>query len=81
MEYKIYFTDVKLPSGQSQPDFKTLIPFKYDEKEIAIDQACKMMEMNRNVIVWKITGPNNFLMNRKDVERVYYWRTGKRART
>lgn len=66
MSYDICYTDVKLPQ-ETKPDCSKLVLLKFETKERAIEMACKIMEQP-NGIVWRITGPDGFIMERADVE-------------
>lgn len=78
MKYRVFFTDVPVPV-KYEPNYSQLIPLEYDTKELAIENAFKILELP-NRIVWRIDGPSNFLMTRKDLENEYFRRTGKRVK-
>ncbi len=79
MPYRVFYTDVKLPSGQSQPDFSKLAPFAFDSLNVALEKAFVLIE--HRAIVWKIDGPDGFQMSRAQVENAYESKTGKQPGT
>lgn len=77
MEYRIFYTDKPLPTGQTEPDYSRILPVGYATKEIAIERAFKYMEVG--AIVWKIDGPGGFLMSREEIEEMRWLKMGKRV--
>lgn len=75
---KIYYTDVKLRSGQNQPDLTKLSPLGFDSLDVALEKAFVIIA--KNAIVWKIEGPSEFQMDRTAVEKAYKEKTGKRPK-
>jgi hypothetical protein len=69
MAYKVYYTDVPLPPGVSEPNFFNLIPFAFDTRDLALEKAFKMIE--HGAIVWKIEAPNGIEMSRTQIERAF----------
>ena len=67
MAYRVFYTDVPLRSGMSQPDFSKLIPFSFDTRDLAVTKACEMIK--HGAVVWKIDGPNGTEMTRTQIER------------
>lgn len=74
--YKIYYTDVKLRTGQNQPDLTKLNPLGFDSLDVALEKA--FLIIANNAIVWKIEGPNEFQMDRTVVEKAYKEKTRRR---
>lgn len=72
MTYRIFYTDVPLPQ---EPDYSKLLPFEKDTEDLAIT---KMIELtNHGVVVWRIEGPNGFLLDRPAVKQMYFTKTRK----
>lgn len=69
MQYKIFYTDVPLPSCQGYPDHAKLIPMMRDTRRSAIDTACEFLA--RDAVVWRIEGPDTDI-SREEVE--HEWR-------
>ncbi|MEO7728031.1 MAG: hypothetical protein ABIS45_12315 [Burkholderiales bacterium] len=66
--YRIYFTDVPLPPGLSEPDYNQLLPLEYATAEEAATRA--VLFVRKGYIVWKIEGPNGFFVNWQALEAV-----------
>lgn len=79
MTYRVFYTDVPLPHGQNEPHYERLIPFSFDTKELAIVRAFKIID--QRAIVWRIDGPEQFLMNRSEIDVAYFQKTGRDPQT
>jgi hypothetical protein len=66
--YKIYFTDVPLPPGKSEPDYSGMMPLEYESAEEAARRA--VLFVRKGYIVWKVEGPNGFFVNWQALEAV-----------
>ena len=75
MTFHIYSTNAPLPSGQTEPDYSRLLTIAATTKELALEKTIKLL--NLGAIVWRIAGPNGFLMNRKEIEKEYFDINGK----
>lgn len=75
---KVFYTDVALPPGVTQPDLARLIPFVFNAREVAIEKAFELIK--RGAIVWRLEGPNGFVMSKDDIESAYEAKMGRRPR-
>ncbi len=66
--YKVFYTDRPLPAG-AQPDFSMILPLEFGSKDEALKEAFKLIF--RGAIVWKIDGPEDFRLDRAEIERRY----------
>ena len=66
--YRIFFTDVPLPAGQSEPDYSQLMPLEYPTAQEAARRA--VVFVRQGYIVWKIDGPNGFFVNWQALEAI-----------
>ena len=79
MQCRVFYTDVKLPQGVTQPNFSQLMPIICETGELATERAIDLI--TRGAVMWKIEGPNGLLVDRSAVEKEYARRTGKHAGT
>ncbi len=78
MQYRVFYTDQPLPEERSEPDYARLVLVGYDTKDDAIDFACRLLGARAgtpHAIVWKIEGPNGFVLERGAIELEYLRRT------
>lgn len=78
MQYRVFYTDQPLPEGQAEPDHKCLVLVGYDTKDDAMDFACRLLGAGASAphaMVWKIEGPNGFILERGAIELEYLRRT------
>ena len=78
MQYRVFYTDQPLPEGQREPDQARLVLVGYDTKGDAMDFACRLLRARANsphAAVWKIEGPNGFILERGAIELEYLRRT------
>ncbi len=78
MQYRVFYTDQPLPEGQPEPDYARLVLVGYDTKDEAMDFACNLLEArvsSPHAIVWKIEGPDGFVLERGAIEWEYQRRT------
>lgn len=78
MLYRVFYTDQPLPQGERAPEYKRLILVGYDTKDDALDFACGLIGTRAtkpHTTVWKIEGPEGFVMERKAIEWEYLRRT------
>lgn len=68
--YRIYYTDMQLPPGATQPDLATVIPLEFPTREEAMDQAFKLIY--HGAVVWKMDGPEGFHLERTAIEEQYW---------
>jgi hypothetical protein len=66
--YKVFYTDQPLPAD-TKPDFKYAMPLDFASKEESLSMAFKLIYSGATV--WKIEGPDDFYLDRADVEREY----------
>jgi hypothetical protein len=67
MAYRVFYTDVPLPPGMSQPDFSKLITPSFDAVDAALAKACALIK--GGAVVWKIEGPRGVEMDRAQIEK------------
>ncbi len=67
--YKVFYTDKQLPPG-AKPDFSTMMPLSFATTEEALKKSFKLIY--GGATVWKIEGPNNFYLDRAQIERQYW---------
>jgi hypothetical protein len=65
MSYLLFCTDASNPS-QNMPNLCRVVPVDSDSMGAAIKEACRLI--SDGVIVWKIKGPDGFVMERSDIE-------------
>jgi hypothetical protein len=78
MQYRVFYTDQPLAEGEYEPDHTQLVLVGYDTKDEAIDFACNLIGRQRlspSAIVWKIEGPDGFVLERGAIELEYQRRT------
>ena len=78
MQYRVFYTDEPLPEGQYEPDNRQLVLVGYDTKDEAMDFACRLIGQRGgapHAIVWKIEGPDGFVLERGAIELEYQRRT------
>ena len=63
--YVLFCTDVPIPSDKT-PDLRRVVSMNLDSMGAAIKEACRLI--SDGVIVWKIRGPDGFIMERSDIE-------------
>jgi hypothetical protein len=63
--YLLYCIDVATRS-EKMPNLNPVVPVQSDSMGEAINAACTLIR--DGVIVWKIKGPNGFMMERRDIE-------------
>ncbi len=66
--YKVFYTDRPLPAGV-EPDFSFIMPLNSVSRDEALSNAFKFI--NSGAIVWKIEGPEDFRLDRAEIERQY----------
>jgi hypothetical protein len=59
--YVLFCTDVPIPSDKT-PDLRRVVSMNLDSMGAAIKEACRLI--SDGVIVWKIRGPDGFIMER-----------------
>ncbi len=67
--YRVFYTDRPLPPGTTEPDFSMALPLEFGTLEEALNQSYKLIYSG--AIVWKIEGPDDFLLDRAGVEDSY----------
>ena len=75
MAYKVFYTDVPLPQGISEPNFELLIALEFHSEQKALEDA--FAKLGRNCIVWKIEGLDGVLYERQEINRRFFERTGR----
>src|SRR5215470_1647119 len=79
MQYRVFYTDQPLPEGEYEPDRAQLVLVGYDTKDEAMDFACNLIGQHRpgspHTTVWKIEGPDGFVLERGAIELEYQRRT------
>ena len=78
MQYRIFYSDQPLPEGQAKPDYARLVLVGYDTKDEALEFACNLLGARTgasDTVVWKIEGPNGFVLERRAIEWEYLRRT------
>jgi hypothetical protein len=75
--YLLYCIDVATQS-EKMPHLDPVVPVQSDSMGTAINAACTLI--NDGVTVWKIKGPNGFMMERRDIESECLRRHGAQAR-
>ena len=79
MQYRVFYTDQPLPEGEYVPDSTQLVLVGYDTKDEAMDFACNLIGQHRpgspHTTVWKIEGPDGFVLERGAIELEYQRRT------
>ncbi len=67
MTYKVFYTDVPLPTGVKEPDFSKLILPTFGTIDAALLDACARIK--QGAVVWKIEGPQGLVMDRAQVKK------------
>jgi hypothetical protein len=79
MQYRVFYTDQPLPEGEYEPDHTQLVLVGYDTKDEAMDFACRLIGQRTGdahpATVWKIEGPDGFVLERAAIELEYLRRT------
>jgi hypothetical protein len=78
MQYRVFYTDQPLPEGEHEPDRTQLVLVGYDTKDEAMDFACNLIGQRSrtpHAMVWKIEGPDGFVLERGAIELEYQRRT------
>jgi hypothetical protein len=78
MSYSIFYTDEPTPA-RKMPDTCRVIPVDSDSMGAAIKAACGLV--SDGVVVWKIRGPDGFIMERSDIEIECLRRRGGQVKT
>lgn len=68
--FNIFFTDIPLQNGFTEPNLESLIPHARDTEEEALNVAMQLL--NRGSIVWRINGPDGFAMNREQIRWEFF---------
>lgn len=68
-QFHVFHTEGPLPAGMSAPDYASLVPLAFDMKGAALATARDLVR--KGATVWQVTGPDDFWMDRADVERYY----------
>lgn len=76
MTVRVFYTDAKPAHDIREPNYKALMPFIFDTPEMAIAHAMKLIQ--NGAIVWRIEGPDDFLLSRTEIEDEYWRQTGRR---
>ncbi len=79
MTYRVFYTDRPLPPGQNEPNYSKLIAVEETTKDLALAKAIKLLD--HGTVVWRIDGPDGFLMGREEIEKAYFAKTGKWPKT
>ena len=66
MPFKIFYTDVPVPTNQAEADMSRLIPLVHDTRDGALQAACKLLA--GGAIVWRIEGADGIHMTRAEIE-------------
>jgi hypothetical protein len=64
MSYKIYYTDQPL-AATHLPHLEALVPIECDSAETALTRAAALLAQHCDV--WRIVGPDGYLLQRADV--------------
>jgi hypothetical protein len=78
VQYRVFYSDQPLPEGQPEPDYARLVLVGYDTKDEALEFAYNLLGARAsalNAVVWKIEGPNGFVLERRAIEWEYLRRT------
>jgi len=75
--YLLYCVDVATQS-EKMPNLNPVLPVQSESMGAAINTACTLML--DGVVVWKIKGPNGFIMERSDIETECLRRHGAQLR-
>lgn len=67
--YKVFYTDVPLSADAEQPDLSMVLPLEFASREEAMGKAFKLIY--EGAVVWKIAGPEGFLIERAEIEEQY----------
>ena len=70
MPYRLFITHAPLPKGMTEPNYSTMIAEEVASKEDAIEAA--MTAMNKGHVVWRVEGPESFLMEREVLRQMFY---------
>lgn len=81
--YKIFFTNVPLPNGISEPNFDRLMPRVENTLVEALNYA--MGRLDYGASVWLIKKPDGGVISRSEISAEYYrrnlrWPTESRTR-
>ncbi len=79
MTYRVFYTDLPLPPSQNEPNYSGLIPFVETTEDLAVAKAIALL--NHGAFVWRIDGPDEFLMDRGKIQKAYFSKTGKWPKT
>jgi len=78
MQYRAFYSDHPSSKGQPDPDYARLVLVGYDTKDEALAFACNLLGSSGEAlttVVWKIEGPNGFVLERRAIEWEYARRT------
>jgi hypothetical protein len=78
VSYSIFCTDEPTPA-RKMPGTYRVIPVDSDSMGAAIKTACGLV--SDGLIVWKIRGPDGFIMERSDIEIECLRRRGGQVKT
>lgn len=70
MSYRVFYTNIPLPSGIQHPDYSKLIPCGESTEELAIAKAFSILAHGH--VVWRIDGPNSYLKGREEIRQMYF---------
>ena len=73
-QYRVLYTDQPIPKGQPELDRARLVLVGYDTKDEALEFACNLLGARASAphtTVWKIEGPEGFILERRAIEWEY----------
>ena len=74
-QYFVHYTDSRRNGDQVEPDYQALVPLAYKTRNAAFASAFRFLE--QKAIVWRIMGPDNYLVTREEIESAYLDISGK----